>query len=433
MSETGKELLPLEHIKRIEFESTGDMDIFEYNNSHLTEEQRRTLEEKAEFVFVFGAHGTDPENFLAVEKVFDQIDPDDSVICFESAGFSLGLEKQIRNEAKNAKTSERMKKQREAILKSRNSVGGNYLTATNAFYYAQEFCLANGFDVHFADMDKWTEFNLINAFKSAGFEQDNVINYNYFANEWKQQTLVEAVQAWKQINNTSSMFIDNGGVDPVVIPRWGRYHAIREEHTVDRVVSLALNKLENKDLDKETKLKIVTFFGSGHTRGIQQKFSDRGIGLKCIHTHNRPFITSAEDVDIDMHDVRSFMSQWTSFQLYSFITPNPSVQQTESSVSFDDQVEATKRAVELMPADSLFELYESFRSALNYYEKPADKNETPLAKALREYKSTKVNPSTILQSLLLDAMHKNGMPLEEATNQYINERSKARAELFGQQ
>ncbi len=434
MNETSGALVPLEQVKRMDFLIGGDIDLFEYNRSYLTEAQKQLLADRVEFAFVFGMHGTDPQNFLAVEKVFDHIDPEDSVICFESAGFSLIDEKKIREDASNAKTSARMKRQREAVLKSRNSVGSNYMTATNAFFYAQEFCLANGFDVHFADIDRWTEVHLLNAFKADEYEKDPVFAYELFKESWKDFSLIEVVEEWKKINNTSSMLIDGGGAEPLVLPRWGRYQAIREEYAVDRVLALALQKLENGNTPEDQKLQVITFFGAAHTKGIQQRFSDRGVGLQTIQTLHQPVHTVAEDVALTMQDVRSFMANWASIQLYQHIPRSTAPTQPSDNVPvFDDQVQATKRAVELMPSDSLFELYESFRTVVRYYDKPAEDNETPLARAIREFKSERVNPSVILQKLLVDSMHKNGMPLNEATKQYVEERSRARAELFGQQ
>lgn len=428
-------LIPYEQVKRMDFEANGLRHLFEYNSGYITEEQRRLLNQMVEFKFIVGAHGTDAEHFLAIERAIEtEVTSPFFVICFESAGFSLIEESNLRDQSRNATFAARFRSMRDAFLNSRNSVGSNYMTSTNAFYFAQKCSFSLGVDVRFVDSDAW-QFNNTKVYAEAANSQDEEtvgqVYSSMLSADWKKYDLVEATTILRRRLQTATALLDNGRIDPLLVPHWTRTQMHREKDAVHRMVNLALDKLlEIGPLINGDKLQMITFFGGAHRRGIQKRFEDMGLALKMLRMTDEPILSASADVELDGEDVRAFAIHWIAEQLYEYIGHSD---RNQNSEHFHNQVAATKSAFELMPLSEIFFVYDTFRNAVNYYDVSSPSNtETNLQRAVREFRSKRMNIQTIFQDILLTAMSKSGVSLAVATEQYIAERQLALRQLYGQ-
>lgn len=428
--ETSRSLVPLWEQKYNEFLASGDSKLYEYIDGNLTPEQVALINDRVDVHYYFGSHGTRSQDFLAVEKVFDTIDLGSATICFESAGFSLHTEKDVRKSSAEATVSERMRMQREAVLSSRKGVGQNYMAAANAFYYAQKFCVANRVDVRFVDLDRWTYRNLISGMILGGAKYSRILldgledlNLRY----WKAGDLSEGVAYWKQMNDSSTMILDDGNDGNVVIPRWGRVHQYREQAAVDRVLYLALERALLLPEIEDGKESIRVFFGANHARGIMQRTRARGVNAKCTMLSDEFIEDSAADMSMDGQTTKAYVKQWINWQL-----ANLYIQGGASDEDTHKQISALLSKVVHLPLSDLGELYESYRSYINWFEGEQSEDVSELDRALVEIMKKRNQPKKIFFDLLTSCFAKSHIKIDDIYREHDTLSTNNLRQLFGQ-
>ncbi len=431
------ELVPLSEHKRISFNIDNAADRFRWDTDQVTAEMAQEIAEHVQINLYLGSHGTQADDYLAVEKVFDAFDPAHTVVCFENASFSTFYEKEIRQFAQNAPTSERMRMQREAVLNSRNSHGANYLASTDAFLYAQQFCIANGFDTRFVDIDAWMTQHWYEYMRDfGGIVDDSILDEvtaEFLSDGWQEQPFISSAVAWFELHNKATVFLDNGQQEPTVIYRWREFHRLREEAVANRVNGLALELAEKRKIELSNGnnvplMQIAIFFGAAHRRGLQERLSTRGLSHTVTPLAEGNFYASANDVPLNGEDVHAFANAWvngTLIQLYGDQYSTP-----EDIQLFADKRNATIAAMDQLPLSAIQDLYEAYRTFTAWHQ--SEKNpRNNLERALQERRLRKLDPQFVFTDLINQMFTKANMNINQIIQDYTNRRMQSTNELFG--
>lgn len=429
------ELIPLEEVKR---DSFSDMpELFRYDNDQLTAEQQSQINENVNIRLYFGSHGTDAEHYLAVEQAFDDFDPSHTIVCFEGASYSVYDEKETQNFSAEAPISERMRTQREAVLNSRNSRGNNYLLSMNAFGYAKEFCKANGYNIQFVDIDKWTSWHWAKYMHDyADVANDPILDEvraDFFSETWQSHPFIEAALEWLELHNKSTATINTNSETPLTIFRWRQFHQIREQAAVNKIKSLALElaekRIEQTQIDDDVPpYQVAVFFGAGHQRGFQGRLSNLGLKHTCVLMSAERSYSSASDVAVVGDDIYSFAKQWASSQLYELFSQE--YKSPEDVETFSDKVNATLSAMDELSLASIQEFYETYRSYLSWYHSDTTPKSN-LHRHLMAKKKLYNRPEVVFQNLLSQMFQKEGKDLNLIIQDYTSRRMVSSNQLFG--
>ncbi len=431
------ELVPLSEHKRISFAMDNASDRFRWDTDQITAEKAQEIAEHVQIKLYLGSHGTEADDYLAVEKVFDDIDPAHTVVCFEGASYTTVYEEEIREFAKNAPTSERMRLQRETVLNSRNSHGGNYLATTNAFHYAQQFCIANGFDTRLVDIDSWMTRHWHEYMREfGGIEDDDIqeeVTAEFMEHGWKNQPFIEAAMTWLELLDKSTVILENGQPEASVVHRWREFHRIREEAVANKIKGIAVELAEKRKAELLTDnnapvRQIVIFFGAAHQRGLQERLLTRGL----VHTVNPlsegNFYASANDVALNGRDVHAFANSWVNANLIQLY--GEQYTSREDIQLFADKRKATAMAMDQLPLSTIQDLYEAYRNIVIWHQ-TAKTPRNNLERALQDRQHRILDPHVVFSDLINNMFTQAGMNLSLIMQDYANRRERSTNELFG--
>jgi hypothetical protein len=402
----------------------------------LTNEQLHLIEQYVDVKLYFGSHGTDVDHYLAAEQVFDEIDPATTTLCFENVGYSVHYEHAVRSSAANASTSQRMRMQRESILQSRNSVGSQYFDNLNAFSYAQNFCIANGYDVKFVDLDRWTILSWEKAIRTMGdADNDPILDKEFdklVKEDWRDLTLSEAVDRYREINRNSTSIINKYGNSPEVVYRWSEQHRIREEAVVRRIKDLALEKAHELSVlsdPSEEKHTIALFFGAAHERGIKMRLANLRIPFNAKLLTANKYCDSASDVPLNGDYYHGFINAFLGSQLWDvyggyYGDNDPSSPRHYSKLTQTNN--AVFHTFSKLPVTALNEFYEAWRNYSKWYSAEQQEGMTILQKELDDLQRNRKYPAAVLQALIGTVCESHGYTISGALNEleFQAERSK---------